>query len=287
MEAGQRIDAHHHLWSLASGPYAWMRRHAGALNMGRIVRPCESPEFADILARNGIARSVLVQADPTDAETDHILDLAGAAPFVAGTVGWADVAAPEAPIRIGTLAAKPGLRGLRLWLLAHDDPDWINDPANARGLDAIEAHGLTVDALLRPPQIGALSRLVEARPDLRVVVCHAAKPEIAHWTAGDAAFRAWAEGLSLLAAQGCFAKLSGIVTELGDAWEAGTVRPYIEAVLSAFGPERVLWGSDWPVIDRAGGYEKWLGAIEAVAADLPGADRDSLFGGAARAFYGL
>ena len=207
--------------------------------------------------------------------------LAGAAhaPLALGVVGWTDVAAPDAPARIATLAENPLLKGLRPMLQDLAD-DWILDPAVEPALAAMIAADLSFDALVKPRHLPAILELVRRWPDLRVVIDHGAKPEIA---AGR--LDPWREQMAALAAwPGVHCKLSGLLTEAGETPTADAVAPCAKHLIEVFGPDRLMWGSDWPVLNLAGDYPSWRAMCSAwVRPD----DRTALFGETARRFYRL
>jgi L-fuconolactonase len=277
---GQGIDAHQHFWRLARGDYGWLTPE-----LTPIYRDYGPADLAPLLTAAGVVRTVLVQAAPTEAETDHLLDIAAATPLVAGVVGWLDLEAPDAPTRVRRAATRAKLVGLRPMI--HDIPDeaWMLRSALEPALRAIAEGGLVFDALVRPRHLPALAELTARHPALRVVIDHAAKPDIARWRPGDAAFRDWATRMAGLAARGLACKLSGLVTEARPDWQLADLRPYVEVVLAAFGPDRVIWGSDWPVVERAGGYARWHRATTELLAHLPDAARGAVLGGTAARVY--
>ena len=175
----RRVDAHQHFWRLARGDYGWLTPAKGP-----IYRDFGPADLTPLLARAGIDATVLVQAAPTVDETRFLLELARTTPVVAGVVGWAPLDAPDAPDVVAALAREPALKGLRPMLHDIPDVDWMLRPEVAPGLRAIAAADLTFDALVRPPHLPNLRRLLERHPDLRVVIDHGAKPEIGRGRAG-------------------------------------------------------------------------------------------------------
>ncbi len=274
-----QIDAHQHFWRVDRGDYGWLTPEAHPT----ICRDFGPDDLAPLITAAGVERTVLVQAAPAAAETQSLLEVAHATPFVAGVVGWADFEAPDAAGRIAALAADAALLGLRPMLQDLADDAWILRPQLAPALDAMEAAGLRFDALVTPRHLPHLARFLERRPDLKVVIDHGAKPDIAAGGLADwaAAMRAVAQG------SGVFCKLSGLVTEAGDGWTTERLRPFVDVLLEAFGPARLMWGSDWPVVNEAGGYGAWRTAAEALTAHLSAEDRALVFGGTAAAFYGI
>jgi L-fuconolactonase len=271
-----RIDAHQHFWSLARGDYGWL---TPALRP--IYRDFGPADLAPLLAAHGIERTILVQAAPTEAETAYLLDIAARTPFVAGVVGWTDFDAPDAAESIATLATNPLLVGLRPMVQDIADDNWLARPALRPAFEAMTAHGLIFDALLKPRHIPAMLAVLERHPDLACVIDHGAKPDL---VTGDLA--AWRDGMSALAAYPRLTcKLSGLVTEAGPDWSPETLRPVVEHLLATFGPERLIFGSDWPVVTLRASYAQWFKTAEAFLTDLTEAQRAAVFGGNAEKLY--
>jgi L-fuconolactonase len=173
--------------------------------------------------------------------------------------------------------------------MIHDIPDdrWILRRVLEPALAGIAETDLVFDALVRPRHLPALVELTARHPSLSVVIDHAAKPDIANWRPGDAAFREWSGWMTALADRGLACKLSGLVTEARPAWEAADLRPYAEVVLDVFGRDGVIWGSDWPVVERRGGYRPWRRATEALLDGVPEAWREAILGRNAARVYRL
>jgi L-fuconolactonase len=273
------IDAHQHFWRVSRGDYGWLTPDAHPA----ICRDFGPDDLRPLLGAADVERTVLVQAAPTEAETEFLLCLATATPFVAGVVGWADLAAPHAPARIEALAADANLLGLRPMLQDEGDDAWILRPGVGAALDAIERLDLRFDALVKPRHLSHIARLIEARPGLRLVIDHGAKPDIARRDLGG-----WADQMRAIGrGSDAYCKLSGLASEARPDWRADELKPYVDVLLDAFGPARLMWGSDWPVVNEAGGYAAWRVAAEALTAHLSDSDRALIFGGTAAAFYGL
>jgi L-fuconolactonase len=279
---GQGIDAHQHFWRLARGDYGWL-----TADQTPIYRDYGPADLAPLLTEAGIGQTILVQAAPTGAETDYLLDLAAGTPFVAGVVGWVDLEVPDAATRVRDAARRPKLVGLRPMIHDIEDDEWMLRPSLAPALAAMAEAGLVFDALVRPRHLPALGDLVSRHPSLRVVIDHAAKPDIAGWRPGDTRFQDWARRMEGLAVRGVACKLSGLVTEARPDWRAADLRPYVDVVLRAFGENGVVWGSDWPVVGRGGGYRRWRQATEELLDGLPETWRDAVLGGNAARVYRL
>jgi L-fuconolactonase len=249
------IDAHFHVWQLSRGDYGWLTPAAGA-----IYRDITLDDWRRASAPCGVTGGVVVQAAPTEAETLFLLQLAAAAPDVLGVVGWTNLLAPDAPKRIAALAAHDKLKALRPMLQDIADPDWILQDALQPAFAAMLAHDLTFDALIKPVHLSRILTLAQRYPALRIVVDHGAKPDIAHGQ-----WQEWADGLARLAPQpGVICKLSGLWTEAATGAAAAALAPTMHHILGCFGASRVMWGSDWPVLERAARYGAWHQAATAL-----------------------
>lgn len=273
-----RIDSHQHFWRLLRGDYGWLTEDSGP-----IYRDFGPDDLRPLLAAADISRTVLVQAAPTADETAFLLDIAAREPFVAGVVGWTDLEAPDAADAVRRLAQNPALLGLRPMVQDMSDDCWMLRPVLVPSLSAMIGSGLTFDALVKPRHLATLRRFLALYPDLRVVLDHAGKPDIA---AGE--FPVWAEAIRLIARESAaVCKLSGLATEAAQGWTVEDLRPYVDVLLDAFGPARLMWGSDWPVLNLNGDYAGWLSAAETLLAGLSEAERAMVFGGVAQNFYGV
>jgi L-fuconolactonase len=271
-----RIDAHHHLWTLARGDYGWLTS-----NLAPIYRDFRLSDLAPHLSAAMIDGTILVQAAPTEAETMFLLDVAEKAEVVRGVVGWTDFDATDGVARIDELSAQKLLVGLRPMVQDIPDDDWLLGPALAPLLMAMTRNGLVLDALAKPRHLPRLLLVVGRHPDLQFVLDHCAKPQLA---TGDIAI--WRRDVALLAEHpNIVCKLSGLATEARPDWQVADLRPVVDHVLACFGPQRLLWGSDWPVVNLAGGYARWFSAAEALLADLSAEERAAIFGGNAAQIY--
>jgi L-fuconolactonase len=272
------IDAHFHSWQLARGDYAWLTPQ-----MGSIYRDVAVPDWQRVAVPLGINGGVLVQAAPTEAETQHLLALADMHACVLGIVGWVDFLAPDAMQRIEALARHPRLKGLRPMLQDIADPDWVLQPAVQPALEAMAHLGLVFDALIKPVHLPRIVALAQRHPQLTIVIGHAAKPSIA-----TAQWQPWADDLARLAAEtSATCKLSGLMTEAGPQMPIDAHRSYSAHVLACFGPQRVMWGSDWPVLEMCSTYGVWWQECQALTAALDAQERDLIFGGNAQRVYRL
>jgi len=246
------IDAHHHLWDPVQHEYPWMDGDALA-PLRRAYTVDDLWEVTD----GRVAHTVLVQTISDERETAEFLATASANDgLIKGVVGWVDLTAPDVADRIAALRAGPGgerLVGIRHQVQDEPDPGWFARPEVLRGLRAVGAAGLVYDLLVLVPQLPVAIEVVRRLPEVRFVLDHLAKPNIA-----DGQWEPWASGLAGLAAlPNVCAKVSGLVTEAPwNAWDAGQIAPYVQHAVDVFGAERLMYGSDWPVCTLAASYDE-------------------------------
>lgn len=271
-----RIDAHQHFWRTDRRDYGWLTPESGGL-----YRDFLPDDLKPLLDGAGVAATVLVQAAPTDAETRYLLDLADRYDWIAGVVGWTDLASPHALHRISALAEHPKLVGIRPMLQDLDDPDWILRQDVRPGLYALATRDLVFDALVRPRQLAAIIAVADRFPDLRIVVDHAAKPDI-----GGGISPEWVRDIATIATRpNVVAKMSGLLTEAPPGAGPDALRPVVDTLIAHFGTDRLLWGSDWPMLTLAGGYQAWHDLSEALLDGLAPDARAAIFGGNAARIY--
>lgn len=270
------IDSHLHFWSLTTPGLAWPT--AGEAAIHRDFAPADLHAAARDVALAGV---VLVQSQQADADTDWLLALAADEPLVRAVVGWVDLADPAAPRRIATLAANPLLRALRPMLQAIEDSDWLLDDALTPAIRAMVDHGLRFDALVQPRHLPMLARFAVRWPDLPIVIDHAAKPHAALGTLDP-----WRDDIARLGRAGAYCKLSGLRTEQAPGQSPDALLPYVDHLAATFG-DRLMWGSDWPVLTLSGdGYGRWLDDARRLTQRFA-LDEERLFSGCAAEFYGL
>ena len=269
---------HQHFWSVARTDYGWLTPELPAL-----YRDFQPADLQPMLAANHVTSTVLVQAAPSVAETRYMLGLASQHAFIQGVVGWVDLTAADAPTVIDALAEHLAFKGVRPMLQDLPDDAWIADAPIAPAIDHLIRRGLSFDALVMPRHLPHLLRFAQRYPELSMVIDHAAKPDIA---AGH--FDEWRRDLAALARlPGMHVKLSGLLTEAGPGWTVDTLRPVVDSVLDLFGPHAVMWGSDWPVLNLAGDYAKWVQISDELLAALTFTERQAVFAGNAERFYRL
>lgn len=269
-----RIDAHQHFWSLARNDYGWLTE-----KLEPIYRDFAPADLTPMLEKLGIDKTVIVQAAPSVHETEYMLGIADATPFVGKVVGWINSEEREDVRHLERLAQHPKFSGIRPMVQDIPDPEWMHRPDVAWTYDAICDLDLTFDALGLPVHAAPFLRLFEKYPDMRVVIDHCLKPQIR-----DDAFDDWAAAMSRIAEEtNACCKLSGIVTESNADWTPDTLRPYAMHIIESFGADRVMWGSDWPVVNMASSYEDWHLIASSFIPDET--DRDKILGGTAAKFY--
>ncbi len=272
------IDAHVHLWRLARGDYGWLTSDLEA-----IYRDFDVSDLRQRLKTAGVDQAVLVQAAPTIPETEYLLGIAAQSREIAGVVGWIDFEAPTAAAALLALCQSPWLKSVRPMIQDIPDPDWMLKPELDAAFRAVIAQDICFDALVLPQHLKQLRSLLTRYPDLRVIVDHGAKPLIAQGIT-----EGWAEDMKAIADSGpVYCKLSGLLTEAGPDWTADSVRPYVAHLLACFGPERLVWGSDWPVLRLAGNYQGWFDLAQSYLTGLSQNERAGVFGENASRFYRL
>ncbi|MFE9879096.1 amidohydrolase family protein [Streptomyces sp. NPDC005784] len=275
------VDAHHHVWDLSVRNQDWitgpelrpLRRNFGIADL--------TPE-AD---STGVDRTVLVQTVTVAEETPELLALAERSALVAGVVGWTDLTRPDVADDLARLREMPGgrrLRGVRHQVQGERDPRWLLRPDVRRGLAAVADAGLVYDLVVLPRQLPACARAAAEHPGLTFVLDHLGKPLVA-----TGALDPWAGAVRELAAlPNTVCKLSGMVTEADPArWTVDDLRPYADTVLEAFGPDRTMFGSDWPVCTLAATYAQVVWTAEELTAALNENERQAVFTGTATRVY--
>ncbi|MBF4607784.1 amidohydrolase family protein [Curtobacterium sp. VKM Ac-1393] len=269
------IDAHHHLWDPADRPYPWMDD-----SVAPIRRRFDVDDLRAATQDTGVTRTIVVQAVHDPDETAWLLEQPGP---VAGVVGWVDLTAADVVDRIAAVRARPGgerLVGIRHLVQDEPDPYWLARPDVARGVRALADAGLVFDVLVRAREHAAALALIDAVPGASFVLDHAGKPSI------DSGDPAWRGRMADFAARpNVVGKVSGLFTEAGQDWQDRPVARYIREVVEQFGPERSLFGSDWPVSTLATGYADVVQRTTAALADLTADERDAVFRRTAERIY--
>lgn len=265
------IDAHQHIWQIGEHGCTWPTAAEGP-----IFRDYSLDDFRAAAQPHGVTATVLIQSQEDDRDTDWLLAVAKQDETIAGVLGWADLRDLE---RISALASRPKHVGLRP-IVQHREADWYDRSQLEPGWRAMIEQGLRLDALVRVQHLASLDRLAARHPGLPIVIDHAAKPEID----SPEGYQRWHEAIGpLVERPNVYCKLSGLLTECGTA-PAEAIEPYVGAILGLFGPDRVMWGSDWPVLELVSNYGDWFSQARRL---VPEAAHEAVFGATAARFYGL
>ena len=277
------IDAHFHCWQLARADYGWLNPTENPA----VRTICRDVSVADWQAQSqpaGVRGGILVQAVPTVAETAFLLEQALQHAAVLGVVGWVDWLAPDAALQVRRLARQPYLKGLRPMLQDVADPAWILQPAVQPALAGMADEGLVFDALVKPLHLPHILTLAKRYPSLQIVIDHAGKPDIAaqQW-------QPWADAMERLAGETqAHCKVSGLLTEAGPRPPLTAALRWMNHLRTRFGPQRLLWGSDWPVLELSGAsYADWHATCQTWAVPWTACEQAGLWGGNAQRMYQL
>ena len=276
----RRIDCHMHFWTLALEPYyaLWMSPDLKVLYGDYGPRDAQP-----LLAANDVEGIVLVSAASSIHETAYLLGLADSHDFIRGVVAWVDLLGENATDELRGWARFRKLKGIRPYLQDLPEDDWILKTELDPVIQVMLELGLRFDALIKPRHILNTVRFIERHPTLPVIVDHMAKPAIR-----DGAFESWRRDMEEFRdLKHVHCKISGILTEDGANWSPDRLKPYIEAVLDIFGPGRLVFGSDWPVVNLVADYGKWVSVVDNALKHLTRADQQKVWATNAERFYGL
>jgi len=275
----RRIDAHHHLWHYSAEQYGWIED-----SMGLLRRDFTPADLSHAMASANIDGAIAVQARQDLAETHELLSLATDHPFIEAVVGWAPLASDEFPALLDTLTTHPKLRGLRHVVQSEPDDNFILRSDFNRGIDALLSSGLVYEILIFERHLPQTIRFVDAHPNQIFVLDHIAKPKIR-----ERILSPWREHIYDLARRdNVFCKVSGMTTEADQQrWTEADLRPYLDVVFDAFGCQRLLMGSDWPVCLLADEYSQWFNLLDRYITQLSEQEREQFCGGTAITLYQL
>jgi L-fuconolactonase len=274
-----RIDSHQHFWRYEPAEYGWIDDTMPALR-----RDFLPGDLQPLLRQAGFDGCVAVQARQTVEETRWLLDLADRHPFVVGVVGWVDLCSPDVDAQLRSFRGREKLVGVRHIVQGEPDDRFLLRPDFGRGISRLQEHGLAYDILIYPRHLPVAAELAARFPGHRFVLDHLAKPDLKR-----GALRDWERDLRRLAAfPHVWAKLSGLVTEADwAAWTPEQIRPCLDVAFDAFGPERLMIGSDWPVCTLAADYDRTVAVVTGYIEGRPAAERDAVLGGNAVRFWTL
>jgi L-fuconolactonase len=275
-----RVDSHLHFWRLNRGDYSWLGPESDQL-----YQDFEPEQIAAELRESGVERVVVVQAAPTEAETRYLFELARRHPLIAGVVGWVDFGASDVEERIAGLVRDGGgsLKGLRPMVQDISDPQWLAGRQLDRAFESMIEQGLVFDALVTPRHLAVLAERLARHPGLRAVVDHAAKPD-----AGGTALESWSRDIKRIAQQSsAHCKLSGLLTEGARTPSLQELDRVVGVLVRTFGPQRICWGSDWPVLTLRGQYGEWLRMAQTIVSKHAPGCEEQIFGTNAASLYRL
>jgi len=276
-----RLDSHQHFWNYTSNPddFSWITEDFAVLKNNFLP-----DDLAVLLQQVGIDGSIAVQARELSVETDYLLELAKHSTFVRGVVGWLDLCDVDIEQAMEPYADEPLLKGFRMLIHDHPDAGFANSTEHARGVGLLERHGWTYDLLLKTIHLPAATKLVDRYPNQLFVVDHIAKP-----VPDESDWSAWQQGINDIAKRpNVYCKLSGMVTEANwSEWRKPNYHRFLDEVLNAFGADRCIYGSDWPVCTCAADYQCMYGVVESWAARLSSAEQQAIFGDCCAHFYSV
>ncbi len=278
------VDSHVHLWDLTRGGYAWLTPELAPIN-----RSFGPEDLAARLAETGVDAAILVQSDESDADNEYLLEVAAGHDEVLGVVGWLDLTAPDtAAAGLDALVADPSFCGVRVGINHEPDADWILRDEIAASLDVVQERDVAFDLVsVRRRHLELVPELSARHPRLRIVIDHLSKPPIGRdesWVDG------WKQNLARAAENpNVYAKISGLTPTRGplDGWTPDDLRPFIEYAVEIFGPGRLMFGTDWPVSELAGGYARVWAGLNEILSELPAPDYAAVTSETALKFYGL
>ena len=275
----EKIDSHHHLWQYDKENYGWIDE-----NMGILRRDFLPPDLDEGLRSTGIDGAVAVQAQETLSETDWLISLAQQFSFIRGVVGWAPIASEDFSEHLGRLQSSRKLKGLRHIIQGEPNDNFILNASFNRGIARLKGTGLVYDILIFEKHLPAAIQFVDRHPQQKFVLDHIAKPRIRERVTDP-----WRQNITELAKrENVYCKISGMVTEADwSAWSQQDLWPYLDVVLEAFGPRRLMAGSDWPVCLLATSYSGWFETLTAFLGKLAVAETEQILGGTASEVYRL
>jgi len=271
-----KIDAHQHFWKYHAETHAWINE-----SMEVIQKDFLPEQLGPLLVENGIDGCIAVQADQSLEETKFLIELAEQNTWIKAVIGWIDLKAVDIEDQLIYWKQKPILKGFR-HILQSEEPEFMLSSEFLRGIAALQKMNYSYDILIYPHHLPAALLLVKQFPEMRFIIDHMAKPNIK-----DKQISKWQEGIEKLGQQkNVFCKISGLVTEANwKNWEAADFEPYLTVIKKAFGMDRLIYGSDWPVCLVASGYKEQYAIYKQCFSDSSSLEIENLFGGNAKRFY--
>ena len=276
MEKMIKIDSHQHFWEINKFNYSWMDQKSP------LRKDFVPNDLEKLIKENQIDKTIIVQAVPSTEETYWLLEMAENYDFIAGVVGWVDLTDPKIEKTLNILQENQFFKGVRHLWETDEDPEWIINSGAIRGLKVIAERNLTFDFLARPNNLIYIPKIMNLVPNLRAVLDHIGKPEIA-----EKKIQPWLNDIRKISSiDNVFCKLSGMITEANQKnWRGEDLKPYVHHVLSLFGADRIMFGSDWPVCTLAGQYKDVKNSFDEILKDLDLKSKNKIFGENASKFY--
>lgn len=273
------IDAHHHLWRYNAADFPWMGD-----GMEVLRRDYLASDLEEVARQAGVSGTIVVQARQSTEETEWLSDLASRSTLIRGVVGWAPLIDPNIAPLLERLAALPKVKGMRHIMHDEADPSYMLREDFQRGLSVLKNHGLRYDLLIFESHLPQATALVDRHAQQIFVVDHIAKPRIR-----ERRISAWRDNLKELSRRpNVYCKLSGMVTEADwSLWSEDDLKPYFETVIEAFTPQRTMFGSDWPVLNLAATYGRWLTTVRNFIAGMTHSEQERILAGTAVEAYAL
>lgn len=282
----KRIDSHQHFWQIKRGDYDWLTKELGAL-----YRDYLPIDLKHHLTQANVSQTIVVQAAETLAETEFMFSHANRFQFIGGVVGWVDMEAGNVIKQLSWFLENPYFKGIRPMIQNIDDVDWMLKPELTPVFKFLEQHNLSFDALVTPKHLANLQILVSRHPRLRLVIDHGGKPNIAGALGQDIAEsenKQWAEDIEQLSRyKNVFCKLSGFLTEAGQGAEYNDIAPYMSHLFDCFGAKKLMWGSDWPVVNLTSDFSTWFDIASKFIKQKEHSEQQRIWSGTAKQFYRL
>lgn len=270
------IDCHQHFWQLSRGDYGWL-----TADLPDIYRDFLPSDLSPTLKKHNVSQTILVQAAPSFDESLFLLRLAEQHNFIAGIVAWIDMNSEHALKQLEQLSSSPHVKSIRPMIQDIDDIDWMLQARHHNIYQALIENQTAFDALVLPQHLDNLIILAERHPELTIIINHGAKPDIEHQ-----AFENWSKKISVLGTKhNVYCKLSGLLTEAAPNASLEDLRPYMQHLLNSFGSEKLLWGSDWPVLNLASNYAIWLNMVKEFIAPLSASEQFNIMSNNAAKVY--
>ena len=272
------VDSHQHFWKLSRGDYSWMTP-----DMKKLYKDFFPTDLEPLIKEKNISKTIIVQAADTVAETEFTLKLAEDNEFVAGVVGWVDLESPKTKETIDKLCESKFLKGVRPMIHDIENDEWMLQDNLNENINYLATKNLTFDALVRPQHLKHLIKFVQKFDFLPIVIDHIAKPQILNSKIDE-----WKKDMQTLSSfQNVFCKFSGILTEVGDDYSKAKIEPYVDFILNLFSPNKIMWGSDWPVLTMAENYGNWFDLAMEYCKSFSESETNMIFSKTARNFYNI